>query len=92
VLFTCFFLSFSNAQDPTPNGLLAEVGGIETAVLNQLELDVLKGLRYNLELPLEAFVNYRRQIARGAIARGLLTEDQTNAWSSPTWNPRGVAT
>ena len=88
VLACCVLAHKYYDEDPTPNSLLAEVGGIEVGILNRLELEVLKGLHFNLEVPLEAFVHYRRQIARGAIARGLLKEDQKDAWSSPSWCPR----
>jgi len=89
MMLTCCMLAHKYYDAcPTTNHLLAKVGGIEPAEIDALEIHVLQKLQYNLEVSLESFAHYRRQMSRGAIARGMMSEDQANHTSSPTWEPR----
>jgi len=76
IFLTCAMLA-QKFYDPNPfhNEQWADAGGISNTLLNTLELFFLERISYDLTIPLEVFIHYRTQIARGAIAHGLLVKE-----------------
>jgi len=54
---------------PSDNTVYADICGINLAKMNKMEVAFLEIISYQFEMPIAAFIDYRRQAARGAIAR-----------------------